>query len=157
MEVCKVHLCHKHWVHKSKNNIIMNLTPVFKYYWLMAVLISSTGLPHLCSPHPSPLPPTHLPMNAFKFLIIDGVPEWLSWLSAWLWLSSWSHHSWVWAPRWALCWQLRAWSLLPILCLSFSLPAHPPPAPRPASFSLSKLNNKKIKFFNIASCSPEMF
>ena len=30
--------------------------------------------------------------------------------------------SWVWSPRQALCWHLRAWSLLRILCLPLSLP-----------------------------------
>ena len=44
-----------------------------------------------------------------------GVPGWLSLLSVWLQLRSWSHGSWVWAPSQALCWQLRAWILLQIL------------------------------------------
>ena len=51
-----------------------------------------------------------------------GAPGWLSRLSVWLWLRSWSHGLWVRAPHWALCWQLRAWSLLQILCLPLSLP-----------------------------------
>ena len=44
---------------------------------------------------------------------------WLSHLSIQLCLRSWSHDS---SPRGAQCWQLRAWSLLYILCfpLSFS-------------------------------------
>ena len=52
-----------------------------------------------------------------------GAPGWLSRLSVWLQLRSWS--LWVWAPRWALCWELRAWRLLRILSvsLSFSAPA----------------------------------
>ena len=50
-------------------------------------------------------------------------------------LRSWSCSLWVWAPRWALCWQLRAWSLLRILCLLLSLPL-----PRSCSVSLSKIN-----------------
>ena len=37
------------------------------------------------------------------------------------WLRSWSHSLRVRAPRRALCWQLRAWSLLQILCLPLSL------------------------------------
>ena len=51
-----------------------------------------------------------------------GAPGWLSRLSIWLRLRSRSHSSWVRAPRQALCWWLRAWSLLRILCLLFSLP-----------------------------------
>ena len=51
-----------------------------------------------------------------------GAPEWLTQLSVWLWLRSWSHSLWVWAPRRGLCWQLGAWSLLWILCLPLSLP-----------------------------------
>ena len=52
----------------------------------------------------------------------SGVPGWLSQLSVQLWLRSWSHSSWVQAPRQALCWQLRAWILLQILCFPLSLP-----------------------------------
>ena len=52
----------------------------------------------------------------------DGAPGWLSQLSVWLWLRSWSHSPWVQAPCQALWWQLRAWSLLWILCLPLSLP-----------------------------------
>ena len=44
------------------------------------------------------------------------------WLSVWLQLRSWSHGLWVRAPRPAVCWCLRAWSLLQILCLPLSLP-----------------------------------
>ena len=36
-------------------------------------------------------------------------------------LRSWPHGSWVRAPHQALCWQLRTWSLLRVLCLLFSL------------------------------------
>ena len=50
------------------------------------------------------------------------VPGWLSWLSVQLRLRSWCHSSWVWDSHQALCWQLGAWSLLPILCLLPSLP-----------------------------------
>ena len=57
-------------------------------------------------------------------------PGWLSWLSVWLWLRSWSHSSWVWAPRRALCWPLGAWSLLGF-CVSLS---------GGLSLSLSKIN-----------------
>ena len=59
----------------------------------------------------------HLKIN-FK----RGAPGWLSRLGVWLRLRSWSHSSWVRAPSRALCWQLRAWSLLQILCLPLSLP-----------------------------------
>ena len=51
-----------------------------------------------------------------------GAPGWLSWLSIPLGLRSWSHGLWVRAPCWTLCWQLRAWSLLQILCLPLSTP-----------------------------------
>ena len=72
-------------------------------------------------------------------------PGWLSQLGIWLQLRSWSCSLWVQAPRWALCWQLRAWSLLRIMCLSLSL------CPSPAhalSLSLSRkwINIKKKKF-----------
>ena len=54
-----------------------------------------------------------------------GAPGWLSRLSIQLWLRSWSRSLWVRALRWALCWQLRAWSLLQILCSSLcSSPTH---------------------------------
>ena len=54
-----------------------------------------------------------------------GVPGWLSWLSIRLPLRSWSQSLWVRAPCQALCWQLRAWCLLLILCLPLcSSPAH---------------------------------
>ena len=65
-----------------------------------------------------------------------GVPGGLSQLSVQLGLRSWSHSSWVWAPRQALCWQLRAWSLLQILCLPLSL------CPSPAHTLSVCLNNK---------------
>ena len=51
-----------------------------------------------------------------------GVPGWLSWLSVRLRLRSRSHSLWVRALHRALCWQLRAWSLLRILCFPLSLP-----------------------------------
>ena len=53
-----------------------------------------------------------------------GAPGWLSQLSGWLRLRSWSRGPWVRAPRRALCWQLRDWSLFQILCLLLS---DPPP------------------------------
>ena len=64
-----------------------------------------------------------------------GVPGWLSQLSVWLQLRLWSHGSWVPTPHGALCWQLRAWSLLRILCLPLSL-SDPPPLVHPISLSL---------------------
>ena len=67
-----------------------------------------------------------------------GAPGWLSRLSIQLWLRSWSPSLWVRAPHRALCWQLRAWSLLQILCLLLSLPL-----PRSFSLSLSKINIQK--------------
>ena len=71
---------------------------------------------------------------SFKILT-TGVPGWLSWLSIWPLLRSWSHSSWVQALHQALCWQLRAWSLLRILCLPLSLPL-----PCSCSVSHSKIN-----------------
>ena len=50
-----------------------------------------------------------------------GAPGWLSWLSILLRLRSWSHSLWVWAPCRTLCWQLRGWNQLRILCLLLSL------------------------------------
>ena len=69
-----------------------------------------------------------------------GAPGWLSQLSCQLRLRSWSCSPWVWAPHQALCWQLRAWSLLWILCLTLCLP-YPAHA---LSLSVSKIN-KNIK------------
>ena len=51
------------------------------------------------------------------------------------WLRSWSHDWWVRALCQALCWQLRAWNLLWILCLPLSLSL-----PRSCSLSVSKIN-----------------
>ena len=62
-------------------------------------------------------------------------PGWLSQLSVQLQLRSWSHSLWVRAQCRALCWQLRAWSLLQILCLPLSLPL-------PCLLSLLSLKNK---------------
>ena len=63
---------------------------------------------------------SHLTIS-FKTKNILGAPVWLSQLSVPLQLRSWSCSLWVRAPRWALCCQLRAWSLLRILCLPLSL------------------------------------
>ena len=69
-----------------------------------------------------------------------GVPGWLSWLNVWLGFRSWSRGSWVWALHRALCWHLRAWSLLWILCLSFlsSLPL------LSVSQTLKKIKKQKV-------------
>ena len=66
---------------------------------------------------------------------VSGPPGWLRRSSVRLRLRSWSHGSWVRAPRRALCWQLRAWSLLRILCLPLSL------SPTLLSVHRSLLNN----------------
>ena len=68
---------------------------------------------------------------------ISGVPGWLNGLRVWLQLRLWSHSLWVWVLHRALCWQLRAWNLLWILCNPLSLPL-----PRSCSVSLclSKIN-----------------
>ena len=50
-----------------------------------------------------------------------GAPGWLSRLGNRLRLRSWSRGPWVQAPHRALYWQLRAWSLIHILCLPLSL------------------------------------
>ena len=52
---------------------------------------------------------------------ISRAPGWLSRLSVRLQLRSRSRGPWVRAPHRALGWWLRAWSLLPILCLPLSL------------------------------------
>ena len=65
-------------------------------------------------------------------------PGWLSRLSVRLQLSSWSCGLWVRAPCRALRWQLRAWSLLGILCLPLSAPTL-----LSLSLSLSKVINKQ--------------
>ena len=50
---------------------------------------------------------------------------WVAQLSIPFQLSSLSPSSWLWALCQALCWQLRAWSLLQILCLLLSAPLLP--------------------------------
>ena len=64
-------------------------------------------------------------------------PRWLSQLSIWLWLRSWSNGLWVQAPNQALHWQFRTWRLLQIRCLCFSLPL-------PCSHSFS-VKNKRLQ------------
>ena len=71
-----------------------------------------------------------------------GAPGWLSQLSVWLRLRSWSPCLWVRAPRRALWWQLRAWSLFQILCLILSLPL---PHLFPVFLCLSRINKCKRK------------
>ena len=76
---------------------------------------------------------------------MQSIYEWGTWvaqLNVRLQPRSWSHGWWVRAPRQALCWQLRACSLLRILCLLLSLPL---PHSYSVSFCLSKIN--KCKFF----------
>ena len=53
---------------------------------------------------------------------VPGAPGWLSGLSVQLWLRSWSQGSRVQVPHEGLCWQLRAWSLLQVLCPPLSTP-----------------------------------
>ena len=66
-----------------------------------------------------------LPQRKNNIKIRAGAPGWLSCLSVWLWLRSWSHSLWVWVPHRALSWQLRTRSLLQILCLPLSaFPVH---------------------------------
>ena len=57
-----------------------------------------------------------LKMETFKMFIF-GKPGWLSWLNVQLQLRSWSCGLWVGTPCQALCWQLRTWNMLQILCL----------------------------------------
>ena len=69
-----------------------------------------------------------------------GTAGWLSPLSVWLQFRSWSSGLSVRALHWALYWQLRAWSLLGILCLLLSLPL---PGSCSASLFLSIINKLK--------------
>ena len=71
-----------------------------------------------------------------KMEVVRGMPGWLSRLDVRLQLRSSSRSLWVRAPPRALCRQLRAWSLLPILCLPLSLPL-------PCSRSVSPSKNKQ--------------
>ena len=89
------------------------------------------------------IPGADMPRGALKCAVFQkyttalGAPGWLSQLSVRLQLRSWSHSPWAQAPCRALCWHLRAWSLLHILCLPLSLPL-------PCSCSVSKINNKNM-------------
>ena len=78
---------------------------------------------------------THMADHHHQLKKKTGAPGWLSQLSVRLQLRSRSHGLWVRAPRRALGWWLRAWSLLPILCLPLSLPL-----PRSCCVSVSKIN-----------------
>ena len=83
--------------------------------------------------------------------LFSGAPGWHSQLSVQLQLRSWSHNLWVRAPHRAPCWQLRAWSMLQILCLPLSL--CPSPA-RALSLSLSlQISKWALKKFQ-ADCWP---
>ena len=75
-------------------------------------------------------------------------PGWPKWLSVQLWLRSRSQGPWVRAPCQALCWHLRAWSLLPILCLPLSLC---PPLKNKYIFKTNKQTNKQTLFL-LNSC-----
>ena len=68
--------------------------------------------------HPKPQTRSTLWLKAIDF----RAAGWLSRLSFRLQLRSRPRGPWVRAPRGALGWWLRAWSLLPILCVSLSLP-----------------------------------
>ena len=61
-------------------------------------------------------------------LKVSGAPGWLSQLSIWLWLRSWSHCSWVWVPhrgefdpRFRWTWAPLRWAPFLFLSLSLSL------------------------------------
>ena len=76
-------------------------------------------------------------------------PGWLSLLGVWLELRSWSWGLCVRALRPALCWQLRTWSLLFILCL---------PLPQLAlCLSISLKNRCTLNFFLISHESLRTF
>ena len=81
-----------------------------------------------------------------------GAPVLLNWLSGWLQLRSWSHGLWVQVLHQALCWQLRAWSLIQILCHPLSLPS--PACAFSLSFSLSKINIRKKRICGLISIGP---
>ena len=108
-------------------------------------LVDLPVLPNVCHSEFAQLMPSSIPL--FKILTKKRTePGWLSRLRVWFRFRSWSHSSWVRAVCRALCWQLRAWTLLRILCLPLSL------CPSPAwalslSLSLSKINTHKKIFF----------
>ena len=68
----------------------------------------------------------HPDWKCLKEMVFKKGTSWSTWVAQLvevrLQLRSWSHGSWVWALCWALCWQLRAGSVLWILCLPLSLP-----------------------------------
>ena len=72
-----------------------------------------------------------------------GTPGWLSWLSIWHRLRSWSHGSWVQALCWALS-VLTAQSLEPALDSVSSALSAPPPLVLCLSLSKNKWRLKKI-------------
>ena len=74
-----------------------------------------------------------LTSQACILMMLFRAPGWLSQLSIQLRFGSWSYSWWVQVPHRALCWQLRAWSLLRILCLPLCLPL-----PHSCSVSLRK-------------------
>ena len=79
-----------------------------------------------------------LHITPLLFKMIYRAPGWLSWLSIWLRLRSWSCSSWVQAPHRAVCCQRRAGFRSSVL-LSVPLPHL-----CALSFSLSKISLKKI-------------
>ena len=104
--------------------------------WTSARVVTSVSLnPILC-----------LPLSLIRTLMIKlgfpGAPGWLTQLSIWLRLRSWSHCSWVRAPHWALHWQLRAWILWQLRALDPLSPS----LSAPTSVSLSLKNKLKQKF-----------
>ena len=110
------------WNHEGKATRITQTLAL--HFWAIESLPGSTNLQTSKKINPSLKPQwdTASHLSEWLKLKILGAPGWLSQLGVWLWLRSWSHGLWVRAPRRALCWRLRAWSLLPILCLPLSLP-----------------------------------
>ena len=88
----------------------------------MVTMRSLFGILSLCRSLPLPHSLDLSLLKNKKKINVKGAPGWLSQLSVWLWLRSWSHGLWVRAPRCTLCWQLRARNLFRILCLPLSLP-----------------------------------
>ena len=77
-----------------------------------------------------------------------GVPGWLSRLSVWLWLRSWSHGWWVRALCQALVLTAGSLELLWILCLPLSLLL---PCSHSVSLSFSKINKNFKKILKTTS------
>ena len=109
----------------------------FFLYFLCTLISSSRGAGDICVNNFGDFVWRSKEYNIWKQLeifimhVVDenevGAPGWLSWLSVQVQLRSWSCSLWIWAQSQALCWQLRVWRLLWILCLLFSLcpsPAH---------------------------------